>query len=318
MVAYSHIESRHRHLRPMATVPNRSGPASGFTMRFADGIAEFVDHYDVWLLDQWGVLHDGRRPFPGVADCLRRLVERDKDVVVLSNSGKRAGANAARLAAMGLGPNLYRTLVTSGEMARRLLAERMEPFGKSLGQRCLLLSSDRDLSITDGLSIARVATVGEADFILLSGVDDTLPRSYYQATFELGSALGLPLICANPDLMRLTEQGTAPSAGEFARLYEQLGGRVHYIGKPHRAIYEFALAQCRSTDPTRTIAIGDSLYHDICGGARAGLATGFVTGGIHSAEFAETRDETERRTLLRELAQDYGAAPDWTIPQFRW
>lgn len=302
----------------MATAPNRSGPAAGCATRFSDGIGEFAEDYDVWLLDQWGVLHDGHRPFPGVVACLRRLVEQGRDVVLLSNSGKRVDANVARLTAMGIGPRLYRAMVTSGELARTLLAQRAAPFDEVPGRRCLLLSSDRDRSITEGLAVDRVATVGDADFILLSGVDDSLPRAYYQATFELGCARGLPLVCANPDLVRFTEHGMAPSAGEFARLYEELGGRVHYIGKPHTAIYRFALAQCKAADPARTIAVGDSLFHDVCGGVRAGLATAFVTDGIHRHEFAKAGDGAARQALLRDLVQDYGAAPDWAIPQFAW
>ncbi len=318
MAANLLTESWPRHARTMAVTPNRSGPAAGCATQFAAGVGEFAEKYDTWLLDQWGVLHDGHQPFPGVIACLRRLVGLGKDIVVLSNSGKSVAANTARLASLGISPHLYRAVVTSGEMARALLAKREPPFEEALGQRCLLLSSDRDRSITDGLPITRVATVGDADFILLSGVDDSLPRSYYQATFELGCARGLPLICANPDLMRFTDEGVAPSAGEFARLYEDLGGRVQYIGKPHRAIYRFALAQCRSADPARTIAIGDSLYHDIGGGGRAGLATAFVTDGIHRHEFAAAHDTTERLALLRELVQDYGAEPDWAIREFRW
>lgn len=302
----------------MAAVPNRSDAAAGCATRFATGIGEFAENYDIWLLDQWGVLHDGRRPFPGVVTGLQRLMDLGKDVVLLSNSGKRAHANVARLTAMGIGPHLYRSMVTSGEMARALLAQRAPPFEAALGRRCLLLSSDCDRSITDGLPIDRIATVADADFILLSGVDDNLPRAYYQATLELAHARGLPLICANPDLARFTERGMAPSAGEFARLYEALGGRVHYLGKPHAAIYQLALSQCRSAPPARTIAIGDSLYHDICGGMRAGFATGFVLNGIHRPEFAAARDPTAQRALLAELTEDYGVTPDWAIPEFRW
>jgi HAD superfamily hydrolase (TIGR01459 family) len=219
---------------------------------------------------------------------------------------------------MGIRPELYTAMITSGELARRKLSQRTEPFDEALGQRCLLLSSDRDRSIIDGLAIERVPTVGEADFILLAGVDDSLPRAYYQATFELGCARRLPLICANPDLIRFTEHGMMPSAGEFARLYEELGGRVHYLGKPYPEIYATCLAQYGCADLSRTIAVGDSWHHDICGGVRAGLATAFVLDGIHRHEFAGLDTPLKRRERLKELARDYGAAPDWAIPQFRW
>ncbi len=293
-------------------------PSSKRKTQWANGVADFAEDYDLWLVDQWGVLHDGQKAFPGVVGCLRRLKGLDKRVVVLSNSGKRVDVNVARLNAMGIGPELYTAMITSGELARLKLAAREAPFDQLTGRRCLLLSSDRDRSITDGLEIEGVATVGEADFILLSGIDDSLPRTFYQPVFEVGCARRLPLICANPDLVRFTERGIRPSAGEFGRLYEDLGGIVHYIGKPYPDIYQFCLAHYGAGLRRRTIAIGDSLPHDVCGGMGAGLATAFVTDGIHRHEFAALSFDEQRLERLKTLASDYGAAPDWVIPQFRW
>lgn len=311
-------ERRLQHKRFMVRIPVFLHPAAQRQTQWVEGVRDFADAYDLWLLDQWGVLHDGQKTFPGVVACLRRLKALDKRIVVLSNSGKRVDVNAARLQAMGIGPELYTAMITSGELARLKLAAREAPFDRLPGRRCLLLSSNRDHSVTDGLDIHRVPTVGEADFILLSGVDDALPRTFYQAVFELGCARRLPLICANPDLVRFTERGMMPSAGEFARLYEDLGGTVHYIGKPYPEIYRFCLERYGFGNRERTIAVGDSLYHDVCGGVRAGLAAAFVIAGIHQHEFAELSTDAERREHLKAVARDCGAAPDWAIPQLRW
>jgi HAD superfamily hydrolase (TIGR01459 family) len=302
----------------MVPTSNWIDPAARRATRFASGIGEFAEEYDLWLVDQWGVLHGGGKPFPGVVACLQELMDQGKRVVLLSNSGKQAAVNVSRLAAMGIAPELYTAIVTSGELARLRLSQHYQPFDVELGHRCLLLSSDGDRSITDGLDIEPVAAIGDADFILLSGVDDSLPREYYQAIFELGGARGLPLICANPDLVRFTEQGMMPSAGEFARLYEDLGGRVSYIGKPYPEIYHFCLDQFGPGIPSRTIAVGDSLYHDVRGGIRAGLATAFVMDGIHRQEFEDLDTGAKRQDRLRELARDFGGAPDWAIPRFVW
>jgi HAD superfamily hydrolase (TIGR01459 family) len=284
--------------------------------RWAGGIAEFADDYDLWLVDQWGVLHDGTRPFPGVVDALQELQSRGKRVVIVSNSGKRVAANIARLTALGISPSSYSALLTSGELTRTKLSGCAPPFDKLTGRRCLLLSSDPGNSLLDG--VEQATAISEADFILLTGIDDTFRSSDYQAIFELGCARKLPLICANPDLIRMTARGMLPGAGEFARLYEELGGTVHYIGKPYRDIYLACLQQDGVPHTARAIAVGDSMYHDIIGGSRAGLATAFVTGGIHAPEFVGTRNDAERLDRAKELARDYGVTPDWTIRAFRW
>ena len=223
--------------------------------RWARGIAEFADDYDLWLVDQWGVLHDGTRPFPGVGNALRHLRNLGKRVIVLSNSGKRVPANIARLTAMGIPSSYYSALMTSGELARTKLSKHAPPFDKIVGHRCLLLGSDRGAALLDGLDVEQVTLISQANVILLTGVDDSVPRGDYQAIFELGCARGLPLICANPDLVRVTDQGILPSAGEFARLYEELGGTVHYIGKPYPDIYDACLQQVCSGRAGRAIAI---------------------------------------------------------------
>ena len=39
-------------------------------MRMLDGVAPLAERYDGFILDLWGVVHDGRRPYPGVAEAL--------------------------------------------------------------------------------------------------------------------------------------------------------------------------------------------------------------------------------------------------------
>jgi HAD superfamily hydrolase (TIGR01459 family) len=310
-------ERRHRP-RSILVPPPRLRAQPPEPTRWAGSISEFVDDYDLWLVDQWGVLHDGIRPFPGVVDALQNLKGLGKRVIVLSNSGKRVEANIARLTEMGISASCYSALLTSGELARTKLSGRAPPFDKFTGRRCLLLTSDPGSTLLDGVDVEQATSISEADFILITGIDDRFRSSDYQAIFELGCARKLPLICANPDLVRVTARGMLPGVGEFARLYEELGGTVHYIGKPYLDIYLACLQQDGLLQAGRAIAIGDSMYHDIIGGSRAGLATAFVTGGIHAPEFVGTRSDAERLDRARELARDYGVAPDWTIPAFRW
>ena len=96
----------------------------------------------------------------------------------------------------------------------------------------------------------------------------------------------MTMICANPDIVIHRGDTLIYCAGALAVRYEELGGPVLYAGKPHRPIYDRALAlagQARGAaiDARRVLAIGDGMRTDIIGAARAGLDALFVTGGIH-------------------------------------
>ena len=111
----------------------------------------------------------------------------------------------------------------------------------------------------------------------------------------------LPALCANPDLLMLTESGQQPAPGAIARLYETLGGRVVYVGKPHAFIYAIASRGLAGVEPRRILALGDSPAHDVAGAAQAGFATALVKTGLSAG-----RDDDE----LRRAAP---SAPDFVL-----
>lgn len=65
------------------------------------GLAELADDYDLFILDLWGVVHDGGTVFPGAADCLRHLRQRGSRVVLLSNAARLSTDVAAQLEDLG-------------------------------------------------------------------------------------------------------------------------------------------------------------------------------------------------------------------------
>ncbi len=256
--------------------------------RWCEGIAAVADCYELFLVDQFGVLHD----------------------VLLSNSGKRAESNIARLVALGIPRDSFVAMVTSGDVARQALATRRDPWVARLGRRCLLLSRGGDRSIVEGLDLELVASAAAADFILLSGSDGpTRTFADYEAAIGPGAARGLPMICANPDMQAVTPAGLTFGAGQIARRYQAMGGDVRFVGKPYPEIYDFCFDMLGTAADDRSVVVGDSVEHDIAGGQRAGLATVFVTGGIHAGKSA---------AALAALYREFAAEPDWVVPMFRW
>ena len=285
--------------------------------RWAAGMAPLADLYDGFIVDQWGVLHDGSTAYAGVAECLEELVRRDKRVVVLSNSGKRADHNARNMARLGLPPRLYTAIVTSGEATWIELKGRAHPFTAGLGRRSLVIARDDDLSVADGLDLDIVDDVADADFILLSGVDGRALDGW-KPLLIAARQRSLPMICGNPDVLGLDARGTFPGAGSVARLYREMGGAVRFIGKPHPEIYEYCWQALGPMARERVVAVGDSIGHDVSGGAAAGAATALVAGGVHADAFADLDDGDSITRRAAALGAEEGAMPDWVLPAFVW
>ncbi|WP_457583852.1 TIGR01459 family HAD-type hydrolase [Ensifer canadensis] len=273
------------------------------------GLADIADRYDAFLIDQFGVLRDGRGPYPGAAETLVRLKDQGKRVIILSNSGKRSAENDRRLVDLGFVAGSWDWFLTSGEVAWQILKTEG---GQASGppKRCLLVSRDGDVSPLTGLDLERTEDGADADFVLLAASEgDVLPLSHYEALLAPAARRGVPCLCTNPDKVMLTKTGTAFGAGRIAELYEELGGTVRWIGKPFADIYDFALDFVGHPDPSRVCAIGDSIEHDIAGAAGAGLGSVLVTTGI-----LERASDAERRKLFAE----HGATPDFILPKFLW
>lgn len=269
------------------------------------GLGDILDRFDAFLIDQFGVLRDGRAPYPQAAPTLSALKTAGKRNIILSNSGKRSHENSVRLAALGFDPASWDWFLTSGETAWLIMAEEAE----HARRKCLLISRDGDTSPIDGLDIERTDDAHEADIVMIAASEgDIYPISYYETLLAPAARVGRPCLCTNPDKVMLTRNGTTFGAGRIAELYEKLGGTVRWIGKPFPDIYAQARKFLEGIDPARICCIGDSIENDILGARNAGFASLLVTTGILDHTSAADREA---------LYEKHGATPDFVAPMFR-
>jgi HAD superfamily hydrolase (TIGR01459 family) len=274
------------------------------------GIAALAHRYNVFFLDQFGVLHDGTAPYPGAVECLARLKGAGKKITLISNSGKRARPNEERLARLGFAPGSWDHFVSSGEVAWRHLAENIAGSSLQPGSRCLLISRDDDRSAVDGLDLRLVDNGRDAEVVLLAASEgDRYDLDHYRVLLEPAAGRRVPCYCSNPDKIMLTATGRQFGAGRIAELYEEMGGTVTWIGKPFPEIYRAALALCGNPQAEHVVCVGDSIEHDIAGGQASGLATALVATGI----LADATDDG-----LAALFNRHGAVPDYLLPGFAW
>ena len=281
-------------------------------------IAALARDYDGFILDQWGVLHDGTTPYAGALDCLRQLRRAGKHVVILSNSGRSARFNVAMMEKMGFDAGLFDRVISAGDNAREAIAGRDHAFHRRLGSRYYAFTRDDDVSIFDGLGLERV-DIESADFLAVIGIDT--PRvtlAGYEPLLAAGAARGLPMVCANPDVTRPSPDGLVAAPGALARRYEALGGEVFYHGKPYPAIYVSCLAALAGCAKERVVAVGDSLEHDVLGASRAGLRSAFLAGGIHLGEMGAAWGELPDPGAWARFMREAPARPDYVLPAFAW
>ncbi len=287
------------------------------SVRLIEGMRELAPCYDGFILDLWGVVHDGVAPFPGVLDCMERLIGAGKRLVLLSNAPRRADDVVRRIENIGVPHRLYHAVLSSGEEAWQHLSRRDEPFYAALGRRCLHICSERDLEIREGLDLEWVDTTEEADFILNTGPaewEDT--HEDYALLLHDARAHDLPMVCANPDLVVIHGGRPALCAGAIAEQYEALGGRVRWHGKPYPSVYDSCLGLLGVADRRRILAIGDSLRTDIAGAAGAGIDSLLVVSGIHAAEFA--RDGALDLDRIAAAITESGTSPIGVAAGFAW
>ncbi len=278
------------------------------------GMAALAERYDGFILDLWGVIHDGVQPYPGAAECLQRLQDAGKRCVLLSNAPRRGHAAEAMLRDMGIGPALYTGVLTSGEATHLALRDRTDPWFAALGSHVWHLGPERDRNVMEGLALTQVASPAEASFVLNTGPDDhRAPTSIapFEADLAECARHGLPMICANPDLEVIRGGQRLICAGALAVRYQQLGGTVRSLGKPDPAIYQPVLAML-GTARERTLAVGDSLRTDISGAQAAGVDSCWVLGGIHAEALGDDA------ALAASEAAAAGLAPVAILARFIW
>jgi HAD superfamily hydrolase (TIGR01459 family) len=283
------------------------------------GMSAVLDRYDGFILDIWGVLHDGRRPYAGVLDCLARLRDAGKRTCLLSNAPRRNDVVVVALERMGIGRHCYDLVYTSGEATWEYLAARPDAWHRHLGRRLFHIGPPRDASVYQGLDYDCVDKPDDADFVVNTGIDsadETL--ALYEPILQRCAARGLPMICANPDLVVTAGTQIAICAGTTAHRYAELGGDVYYHGKPHAPVYRRCRELLAIADAARIVAVGDSFRTDVAGATAAGLDAVLVTGGIHRDEITlADGDEPDLAGLARVAAQS-GFEPRYAVAQLRW
>ena len=259
-------------------------------IKIIDSINQVIDLYDFFILDQWGVMHDGNYGYDHAIKSVEKLIKENKKLIIISNSSKRKMSSENRLKSLGFDKKHFIEVMTSGEMIWQEISNSINNYGSEL-KNCFHIydaSKEDGLDFRNGLEEFNfVSNVKDSNFILAcTPFENTEPVDYIPI---LKDALDLNLImfCANPDFVTVEKNNEKNifCMGTIADLYDHMGGKVIILGKPSKEIYLESTKKIKKLDLSRIVAIGDSLDHDILGAKNFGIDSILISSGIHKDLF---------------------------------
>ena len=249
------------------------------------GLQQVQSKYDAFFIDLWGVIHNGIKLYPGAIEVLENLNKLNKRFVLISNAPRPSKSVEKFLLKLKLNKILLKNIFTSGEAALQSLQKNI--YGKSFYH----LGPKRDTSLFQEFANNR-KNLGEADFILCTGFLDSHEDSLDYYKNLLKKYTKIKMVCTNPDLIVHRGKKSEYCAGSVAKVFEKLGGKVIYFGKPYPEIYKFCLKKNEAT-----LAIGDNIRTDIKGANNMKIDSLFITNGIHKNEFLDLSAENNDKIL---------------------
>ena len=252
-------------------------------MRELKHLSEIYKSYDTFVIDLWGVIHNGVVLNSNAVKVVDQLKNNSKKVVFLSNAPRPSSKVIDFLIKMNLDKKYLLNVMTSGEAA--IDAINQNKFGKTFFH----LGPPRDTSLFEKQKNNKTE-IEKCDFILCTGLFDNHEDdlSYYKNFLK--EHISKKLICTNPDLTVHRGNIEELCAGSVAKVFEELGGKVIYYGKPYKEVYN----KCFDKGE-KVLAIGDNLRTDIKGANNLNIDSIFITEGVHRQEIG---DSTKLDALL--------------------
>ncbi|MDB5429318.1 MAG: family HAD-type hydrolase [Caulobacter sp.] len=245
------------------------------------GLSALASRYDVLLCDIWGVIHNGRESWPDACAALARWRAEVGPVVLISNSPRPSREVIEQLDSLAVPREAWSAIVTSGDATRVLLAEMAPGPAWTIGP-------ERDGPLYEGLGLEFAKGAQDAAFVSVTGPydDEVETPEDYRTRLKIAADRGLPLVCANPDIVVQRGDRLIYCGGSLAALYAEMGGQVLMAGKPFAPIYELSLFEAetllhKEVPRERVLCIGDGVVTDIKGAEDQGLDCLFIAKGIH-------------------------------------
>ena len=278
-------------------------------MRKLNHLSEIFDYYETFVIDLWGVVHDGITLNEKAIEVIDKLNNASKKIVFLSNAPRPSANVISFLTTIQMNKEYLSNVMTSGEAAMHAINQNK--FGKNFFH----LGPPRDASIFEKVKENKT-TIDNCDFILCTGLFDEddpddnktqLHKKYldYYKNFLI-KHITKKLVCTNPDLIVHRGNKEEYCAGYIAKIFEDLGGETVYYGKPHKEIYKMCF-----NGNEKVLIIGDNLRTDVKGANNINKDCLFISNGVHRNEFSNDDD-------LKVLLKKYNVKVNYYQKELKW
>ena len=268
-------------------------------MKKLNHLEEICSFYDTFVIDLWGVVHDGVRLNFKAIEAIENLVKNKKKVIFLTNAPRPCSVVRQFLLNLGMKKNLLQNIMSSGEASMKALEN------KKFGKFFFHLGPSKDNEIFINIKKNK-SSLKQCDYILCTGLIEGKDVDLEYHKDLLKNYISKKLICTNPDLIVHKGQIAEYCAGTIAKLFESIGGESVYFGKPYKEIYKMCFS-----GREKVIAIGDNLNTDIRGANNMNIDSIFISNGIHKSEFKDERELENLSLKYRVEASYYQAQLIW-------
>lgn len=261
-----------------------------------NGLRDVLDKYSSFIIDVYGVLHNGFTPYPGVLEMIDSL--QDKKKIFLSNAPRPANIVCQKINNMGININVDQ-IFTSGDFFRYKFQNGMLD-----GKKIYLIGEGSNKDLLADMNLNQATSMEEADAaIILTFVEEGEDMREHFSQLEEALSHNLEIYCPNPDKIVWYGSNLRYTGGYFADKYEKMGGKAHYFGKPHKEIYGHIIEKYNLVN---TLAIGDSLETDIAGANSSGIDSTLLLCGVHQKE-----------NDIEKLIEQYNIRPTYITQSFK-
>ena len=263
------------------------------------GLSSIISDFDLLFIDIWGVIHNGIKLNGDSVEVLNKLDEIKKEYILLTNAPRPNSKVISFLTNMGLDEKKCQKVYTSGEASINYLTTDW----KNL--KFFHIGPPRDFDLFKLFKKNKVEKIDNANFFLCTGLFDSQSENLEFYKKMLLPYIKKRMICTNPDLIVDRGKKREFCAGMIAKIFEDIGGRVDYFGKPYPLVYN----QSTNTKNKKILCIGDNLNTDIKGANIQNYSSLFISGGIH---------KNENEGNLENLLKNYNVSADFSQTKLKW
>ena len=268
-------------------------------MKELNHLSDIYKSYDTFIIDLWGVMHNGVKLNVKAINAVDQLNKNSKKIVFLSNAPRPSAKVVNFLLKMNMDKKYLSNVMTSGEAAMFAINQ------KKFGQSFFHLGPLRDQNIFEKVKDNKTS-IEKCDYILCTGLFDERETELEWYKKFLKKYTSKKLVCTNPDLTVHRGEREEFCAGYIAKIFEELGGKVIYYGKPYKEIYNMCFGKNE-----KVLAIGDNLRTDIKGANNTNIDSVFISEGVH-------RDEYKDVSELFKLVEKYEVKPNFFQRELKW